>query len=171
MNQAEPVSTCDLAARLDVSCEYARRLIAKSGRGLKNERGSWSISRTWAEKFCRLRKLCRATKKVDIDFILDMPRFRTLFKCRLVSGEVEEDISLSEDELLKLTEIFGPLPLNLCSEDASVLRMVEAFNTKRSGSGMLRRSWTDDWADRIDRAGTLQLACETIRDQAPVTHG
>ena len=159
-------STSDLAELLGVSHEYARRLVAKSGRGVKKETGCWSISISWAEKFCRLRKVCRATKKIDIDFILDMPgRFNTSFQCRLVSREGGEVVSLSENELLKLTEVFGPLPFSLGSEDSSVLRTIEVFNSKRSG-GTLRFSWTDVWADRIDRRGSLRLVCETFGSRA-----
>lgn len=165
-NDAEFISTSELAARLCVSREYARRIIAKSGRGVKNGMCGWSISYTWVEKFSRIRKLCRATKKFDIEWALDNPgRFCPSFQCRLVYGDGEELLSLSTDQIVKLTEVFGPLPMSLGPEDASVLRTIEVFNNKRCGTGIVRRPWTDVWADRINRAGSIEVICENIEER------
>ena len=48
-------------------------------------------------------------------------------------------------ELGIIVEVFGPLPLALGPDEASVFRTIEIFNNKWSGLTR-RNSWTDKWA-------------------------
>jgi hypothetical protein len=140
---------------LQTTHEYARRLIAGSKWGKKNGSGYWLISRSWAEKFARLRRLCRDYNKKlrDVDWLMDA---KTVEISILTAGGNEKD-AVHEYQLGILVEVFGPLPLVLGSEEASIFRAIEIFNTKRDFLGTLRTSWTDDWASRIKRLGTISI--------------
>jgi hypothetical protein len=149
------ISASDFAAMLGVSHEYARRLIVASGRGTKNKSGYWLIGRTWAERFALLRRRCRDhnRKLNDIDWFESAQRVEITL---LFEGRSEQD-SILESELEIIVHVFGPPPLAIGPDEASVFRTIEIFNNKRSGLNTLRDSWTDRWADRIERFGIISI--------------
>jgi hypothetical protein len=137
----------DFAAMLGVSHEYARRLIVASGRGTK--------SRTWAERSALLRRCCRDhnRKLRDVDWFVSARRVEITL---LSEGRSEQD-SILQSKLEIIVHVFGPLPLALGPDEASVFRTIEIFNNKRSGLNTLRDAWTDRWADRIERFGIISI--------------
>jgi hypothetical protein len=149
------ISASDFAAMLGVSHEYARRLIVASGRGTKNKSGYWLIGRTWAERFALLRRCCRDhNRKLGyVDWLESAQRVEII----LLSEGCSEQDSILESELEIIVRVFGPLPLALGPDEASVFRTIEIFNNKRSGLNTLRDSWTDRWADRIERFGIISI--------------
>src|SRR5829696_2595905 len=147
-DQQAMVSASELARMLRVSHEYARRLIVESGQGRKNQSGYWLISRTWAEKYARLREAYRPLGTAE------PPYYRLTFTA--AQGGVEHG-TISEDRLSALESAFGPMPMTLGPEDASVLRTREAFNNKHDGRDTLRYVWIDEWAARIERSGILKV--------------
>jgi hypothetical protein len=151
------ISASDFAAMLGASHEYARRLIVASGRGTKNKSGYWLIGRTWAERFTLLRRCHRDhnRKLADLDWFESAQRVEIVV---LSEGRTEED-SILESELEIIVQVFGPLPLALGPDEASVFQTIEVFNNKRdrSGPNLLRTSWTDNWAHRIERFGSISI--------------
>jgi hypothetical protein len=148
------ISASYFEAMLGVSHEYARRLIVASERGTKDKSGYWLIDRTWAQKFALLRRHCRDhNKKVgNVGWLESAQRVEITL---LSQGRSEQDTIL-ESELGIIVHVFGALPLELGPEEASVFRTIEIFNSKRSGD-TLRDSWTDRWADRIERFGIISI--------------
>jgi hypothetical protein len=122
--------------------------------GTKNRSGYWLIGRTWAERFALLGRCCRDynRKLRDVDWFVSARRVEITL---LSEGRSEQDPIL-ESELEIILQVFGPLPLALGPDEASVFRTIEIFNSKRSGL-TLRDSWTDRWADRIERLGIISI--------------
>ena len=139
---------------LGVSHEYARRLIVASGRGTRNKSCYWQIGRTWAERFALLRRRCRDhnRKLGDIDWFESAQRV----EIALLSEGRSEQNSILESELEVIVHVFGPMPLALSPDEASVFRTIEIFNNKHGGL-TLRDSRTDRWADRIERFGIISI--------------
>jgi hypothetical protein len=149
------ISASDFAAMVGVGHEYARRLIVASERGTKNKSGYWLIGRAWAERFALLRRCCgdHNRKVGDVDWFESAQWVEISLRSE---GRSEQD-SILESELEIIVHVFGPLPLALGPDEASVFRMIEIFNNKRSGLNTLRDSWTDRWAYRIERFGIVSI--------------
>jgi hypothetical protein len=188
------VSTADFAAMLGTSHEFARRLVAASGHGIRIPRGGdpqkrfWRISRTWAEKFVRLRKAFRPAedrqnpRKDNQEY-----EWRPYLDLSVVHSDgAREVFHLNEHDLEVLTAIWGPLPLVLDLEDASVLRAITRWRlhpnptamqalavfarrmTLEAANAMEKavpkpeaRWWNEKLAELIERTGRVEVSLES----------
>jgi hypothetical protein len=183
------VSTVSFAKMLGTSHEYARRLVATSRCGMRipgrnnTRKHSWLISRTWAEKFVRLRgafRLAENRQRPSKDNLDYQPR---PYLALTVTGSdgTRKVLSLNEHDLEVLIGVWGSLPLLLTLEDASVLRAitrqrihpnpmvmqalgvfsgrmtpgaVEAINTVSKPEA---RWWNERLAELIERTGQVEV--------------
>jgi len=174
------LSTFDLAAELGVSDERIRQLVVRlftpkvsaltgtperpelSEIVFKNESGYWQIPRSWADKYKRLRAAYQREK-----FIL---RELTRIYGRAAGGDNPLDEYLRADETVLvegelvtlhapivtvLEKAFGQLPFVLATEEETVLRAIEALNSRTRIT--FRNCWTDDLAKWIERDGPLWI--------------
>lgn len=176
------ISTSEFATMLQTTHEYARGLIACSKWGQKNGSGYWLISRSWAEKFVRLREKFRQAENRQHPLHPDYEERDSVDLSIVHADGRREPFRLNEHDLKVLVAAFGLLPLVLDREGASVLRAITARRNHpnpeaiqalailyRKGMDLSakllepytkRKSlwWNEKLADLIERTGGIEIS-------------